>query len=194
MYAYVVPKDATGKLNCRHFLGGAKALSEMQTDFAENVGRNHGLERGLERSRARHTPIREYYGRVRAATPQAPSVDVPEGKLLEGKEAYGQRVAKSVLAQIAPEFSAIKAKAQQFDLVQQKVKSAELAAKQAETQRRAQERLLQGERKKAQEATEKLKRLANLIMVGGEALLDVQAALRDRDQQQKLETKREIER
>ena len=37
--AYVVPKDPdTGRLNCRRFLGGAKALNEMQTDFARVVG------------------------------------------------------------------------------------------------------------------------------------------------------------
>ena len=44
MYAYVVPLDeATGRLNARKWLGGAKALSEMQTDFAANVGARHGL-------------------------------------------------------------------------------------------------------------------------------------------------------
>ena len=46
LYAYVVPIDPQGKLNCRHFLGGAKALSQMQTDFAEQVGQRHGLQRG----------------------------------------------------------------------------------------------------------------------------------------------------
>lgn len=39
MYAYVVPLDeATGRLNARRWLGGSKALSEMQTDFAATVG------------------------------------------------------------------------------------------------------------------------------------------------------------
>ena len=61
MYAYVVPLDDRGKLNCRHFLGGAKALSEMQSDFAENVGKVHGLERGIEGSKARHTTLKKYY-------------------------------------------------------------------------------------------------------------------------------------
>lgn len=61
MYAYVVPLDERGKLNCRHFLGGAKALSEMQSDFAENVGKVHGLERGIEGSKVRHTTIKQYY-------------------------------------------------------------------------------------------------------------------------------------
>ena len=55
MYAYVVPIDSKGKLNCRAFLGGAKALSEMQTDFADRVGIKHKLERGIEGSRAKHS-------------------------------------------------------------------------------------------------------------------------------------------
>ncbi|MFF0988233.1 MobV family relaxase, partial [Proteus mirabilis] len=54
MYAYVVPKDPdTGRLNCRRFLGGAAALREMQTDFAEQVGKQHGLQRGIEGSKAK---------------------------------------------------------------------------------------------------------------------------------------------
>jgi hypothetical protein len=64
MYAYVVPIDSKGKLNCRAFLGGAKALSEMQTDFADRVGKKHKLERGIEGSRAKHTKVREFYGAI----------------------------------------------------------------------------------------------------------------------------------
>jgi rRNA-processing protein FCF1 len=64
MYAYVVPIDSKGKLNCRAFLGGAKALSEMQTDFADRVGKKHRLERGIEGSKARHTKVRAFYGAI----------------------------------------------------------------------------------------------------------------------------------
>ena len=61
MYAYVVPIDERGKLNCRAFLGGAKALSELQTQFAQEVGQQHGLQRGIEGSKARHTRIQAFY-------------------------------------------------------------------------------------------------------------------------------------
>ena len=64
MYAYVVPIDSKGKLNCRAFLGGAKALSEMQSDFADRVGKKHRLERGIEGSKARHTKVRAFYGAI----------------------------------------------------------------------------------------------------------------------------------
>lgn len=62
MYAYVVPVDAaTGRLNARKWLGGARALSSMQTEFARDVGARHELERGIEGSKARHTRIRSFY-------------------------------------------------------------------------------------------------------------------------------------
>ena len=49
MYAYVVPRDPeTGRLNAKRWLGGAKALRDMQTEYAEQVGKRHGLERGLK--------------------------------------------------------------------------------------------------------------------------------------------------
>ena len=51
--AFVVPL-VNGKLNAKSFTGGAKVLAEMQTDFAEKVGLKHGLERGVERSKAVH--------------------------------------------------------------------------------------------------------------------------------------------
>ena len=42
----------------------------MQSEFAEQVGRQHGLERGLEGSRSRHTTIQAYYGRVEKGSQQ----------------------------------------------------------------------------------------------------------------------------
>lgn len=74
MYAYVVPLDARGKLNCRAFLGGAGALREMQTDFAQTVGARHGLQRGIEGSRAKHTRIQQYYARANADFEPLPPV------------------------------------------------------------------------------------------------------------------------
>ncbi|TCT09669.1 MobV family relaxase [Paralcaligenes ureilyticus] len=67
LIGYVVPlKD--GKLNAKAFLGGRQVLSKMQTDFAKKVGERHHLERGIERSTAKHTSIKEWYGLVNQAT------------------------------------------------------------------------------------------------------------------------------
>lgn len=65
MYAYVVPIDPdSGRLNAKRWLGGSKALNQMQTEFAEKVGARHGLERGIEGSKARHQTIKKHYAAI----------------------------------------------------------------------------------------------------------------------------------
>lgn len=76
IYAYVVPRDGE-KLNCKKWLGGANALSQMQTHYHKNVGQKYGLERGEMGSKARHTTIKKYYSDMQKAeslmTPPEPS-------------------------------------------------------------------------------------------------------------------------
>lgn len=76
MQVLVIPLDARGKLNARELVGGKDKLSQMQTDFARDVGQPFGLERGQERSRATHQTIQEYYGR--ASTPVEADFSLPE--------------------------------------------------------------------------------------------------------------------
>lgn len=55
-----------GKLNDRAFLGGHKnRLVQLQTDFHRCVASKFGLERGLEKSRARHTPNKVYAAKLK---------------------------------------------------------------------------------------------------------------------------------
>lgn len=75
--AYVVPIDPKGKLNCSHFLDGRTKLSEMQTEFAEKVGRRFNLERGIEGSQAKHQTIKQYYSKIQAPTPEI-KTKIPE--------------------------------------------------------------------------------------------------------------------
>lgn len=129
LVAYVVPLDDQGKLNAKSFLGGKAKLSAMQTDFADTVGRKHGLERGLEGSKATHTSIREYYGRVEGAQPGMPSVKPPEPKMAERLNitAYGERVAQHVLDELAPHIRQLKAKAAEADSAKREAKQAKAA-------------------------------------------------------------------
>ncbi|MBI4999027.1 MAG: plasmid recombination protein [Rhodocyclales bacterium] len=82
LWAYVVPIDEKGKLNCRRFLGGAEALRDMQSDFAKQVGEPHGLERGRAGSKAKHERVSQYYARVNAAFKPLPIVKTPPPKPL----------------------------------------------------------------------------------------------------------------
>jgi len=91
MYAYVVPIDPKGKLNCRHFLGGAKALSAMQTDFVEKVGCKHGLERGIEGSKAKHQRVKRFYAEIQKE-PQLPTIDPESLKPKSFKEGFFGRL------------------------------------------------------------------------------------------------------
>lgn len=87
------------KLSAAEFLDGPAKLSRLQTDFAEKVGKPHGLERGQLGSRARHTTIQQYYGRVNEAFDPLPEVVTPpqtiraepeKPGLFAGKEAKQQ--------------------------------------------------------------------------------------------------------
>lgn len=73
MSALVVPRDGD-KLNAKKWLGGKATLSAMQTDFAERVGKAHGLERGIEGSRSRHTSIKQWYAGIERANKAAPQI------------------------------------------------------------------------------------------------------------------------
>ena len=57
MTVMTIPLDERGKLNARAIVGSREQLSAMQTDFAERVGKVHGLERGLQGSPARHERV-----------------------------------------------------------------------------------------------------------------------------------------
>jgi len=64
LVAYVIPLDERGKLNARKFLGGRKVLSDMQTDFHQQVGEHFGLKRGVKGSKAKHKTIKQFYAEL----------------------------------------------------------------------------------------------------------------------------------
>lgn len=124
MYAYIVPIDPKGKLNARHFLGECNALSKMQTDFYENVGKDHGLERGIEKSKAKHVDIKSYYARVNATeVVRTPPITLDKPKLWESKSTYGFRVAKKILKDLELEWKTLSAKASEREVENRKAKA-----------------------------------------------------------------------
>lgn len=110
LVVYVVPLDITGRLNCKKWLGGKKLLSQMQTNFANEV-KNLGLERGLEGSTAEHKSIKQYYSEVNDALrdPNIVQPAVVEPKLFEMSKTYGERVANDVFQQLEPRFKQFEA-------------------------------------------------------------------------------------
>lgn len=105
MQVLVIPLDERGKLNARELIGGKARMSQMQTDFARDVGLSFGLERGRERSKATHQTIREYYGR--ANTPVEADFRLPErrrGAVLgmgrESDEEWRQRASEAAMGRL----------------------------------------------------------------------------------------------
>jgi hypothetical protein len=73
-----------GKLAANRVIGGPAGLSSLQDDFADKVGKKHGMRRGEKGSKAKHTSIRQFYGAIQAAggadalPPRVPVPPVPE--------------------------------------------------------------------------------------------------------------------
>lgn len=88
IHAFVVPIDEKGKLNCRHFLGGADKLHRLQDSYAAAM-RPYGLERGMEHSKAEHTEIKEFYGIIKQK-----DIILPEPKLWEFASTYKDKLLK----------------------------------------------------------------------------------------------------
>lgn len=136
--AFVVPLTKDGRLSAKEFIGNRTQMTADQTSFAKSV-QHLGLERGIEGSKARHTSISEYYQRVGRQTGQEPLIEVPEpsmGDRLKPAE-YGQKVARSVMDQINPEWIAAKAKAQELDSIRKRIPELEGAARTAQKQAKA---------------------------------------------------------
>ncbi len=58
--AFVVPITKDKRLSAKEFIGTREKLRDDQTSFADLM-EDLGLQRGVKRSKARHTTIREYY-------------------------------------------------------------------------------------------------------------------------------------
>lgn len=137
----VIPLDERGRLNARELVGSKATLSQMQTDFAEKVGTPFGLERGIERSAAKHDTIKEYYARANA--PLDLTLSLPErhsgGVLGFGKETeeeWRRRAEKTVVdglrgaaSNIVEQNTSLRRKNEQLeaDLEAEKQRSQEIA-------------------------------------------------------------------
>lgn len=130
LYAYAVPVDPqSGRLNAKRWLGGPGALSAMQTEFAERIGRTHGLERGIEGSKATHQRVRRHYAALNRPVEPPEALTLPDPHLVEGKAAYGQRVAQSVRQQLGPTWEAMTARSAEYATERRRREAAERAAK-----------------------------------------------------------------
>lgn len=66
-----VEKQACVRLGASTFIDGRKKLSQMQTDFAQQVGAKHGLVRGVKGSQATHVTTKEWQNALGAPAKHA---------------------------------------------------------------------------------------------------------------------------
>lgn len=103
LVAYVVPLTKDGRLSAKDFLGGRKILTQMQTEFAEKVGKPVGLQRGVEGSKATHTTAKQYAAALQknptlaAPAPPAPTLaDRVTGRAKQMEEEHAAAQAEHV--------------------------------------------------------------------------------------------------
>jgi Plasmid recombination enzyme len=110
LVCYVVPLDPqSGRLNASRWLDGRQRLSQMQTEFAHAVGGPHGLERGIEGSRASHLKVQQWYSQITRPDPVLNFA--PEEVQLRPGETHSMladRLSARVMADLKPTFSAAK--------------------------------------------------------------------------------------
>ena len=126
--AFVVPLTQDGRLSARDFIGNKAQMSLDQTTYAQRL-QHLGLQRGIEHSGARHTPIREFYGRVASTLLKTPAIAPPDASMMDrlNPRAYGEKVARSVLAQLEPAWEVLRAKALATELAQKQAREARAA-------------------------------------------------------------------
>lgn len=112
MTVMTIPLDDRGKLNARALVGDRGKLSAMQTDFAERVGKPHGLERGVQGSRATHERVKSAYAHLN--DPEH-AVELPERRpgnfLGRGKETdaqWRQRASEAATGALVGAWSAMR--------------------------------------------------------------------------------------
>jgi len=96
LHALIVPIAQTEKgpsLSAKRFFSGKAMLSALQTAFHREVGKEFGLDRGIEKSGAHHTEIKEFYGTMKKA-PKIDLGDIPRRKTQEWKQATEERIRK----------------------------------------------------------------------------------------------------
>lgn len=95
IHAFVVPIDERGRLNAKRFTDGSRAMTDIQTSYAEHVA-ELGLERGLVGSSASHKNIRKMYAELNRAIDTVPTIK--EG---ETAEQYRARILEILQTQRA---------------------------------------------------------------------------------------------
>lgn len=115
--AFVVPLTQDGRLSAKEFIGNRSKMTADQTSFAKAV-EHLGLERGIERSRATHTSIKQHYAAIERAavghvtiSPEAVKPKVIKKGIFTRQEETPEAVAERLTAAVTKAYEPMTAKA-----------------------------------------------------------------------------------
>ncbi|EBU2869333.1 plasmid recombination enzyme [Salmonella enterica] len=115
--AFVVPLTQDGRLSAKEFIGNRSKMTADQTSFAKAV-EHLGLERGIERSRATHTSIKQHYAAIERAavghvtiSPEAVKPQVVKKGIFTRQEETPEAVAERLTAAVTKAYEPTTAKA-----------------------------------------------------------------------------------
>lgn len=116
-------KEVT-RVTCKEYLDGRGKLSALQSSYAQAMA-PFGLDRGVKRSKATHTEVREWYAiQQRAAASAKKAIKRPvvpaciEPRLLETSRSYGERVRTEFIAELKPDIDQLVRTARELRLAQ----------------------------------------------------------------------------
>jgi len=128
MHVLVVPlvKNERGtKLNASRWLDGKAKLTQMQTEFAKEVGFKHDLTRGVEGSAAKHERVRRFYGLVNQPEREL-KIDIPKPPkfgVVYDLDHWKKGVEEMVFKQIQPGYEAFQARSRKLAIVERELES-----------------------------------------------------------------------
>jgi flagellar biosynthesis GTPase FlhF len=187
LVAYVVPLTKDGRLSAKDFLGGRKVLTQMQTEFAEHVGKPAGLQRGVEGSKATHTTAKQYAAALQKnptlAPPAAPAPTIADritGRAKQMEEEHAAAQAEHLaLVEQARNVAAVnrRARAQQATALEQLRQDAEEVKRHEAEAARLREENRRLKRELQEERTYFQQQIANLKVALAKAVDQVKSLL-----------------
>jgi len=122
-------------LSANYYMGSRDKLIQLQSDFAEQVGKRHGLRRGVERSALNHVDLKTYHDALMKGLQQrldiSPALLTPKSSMLGLRRESPEEMAVRVTEALQTQVEGLMAQLATAQLDRQRAKEWELTAARA---------------------------------------------------------------
>lgn len=122
-------------LSANHYMGSRDKLIKLQSDFAEQVGKRHGLRRGVERSALTHVDLKTYHDALMRGFQQRldipPELLKPKSSMLGFRRESPEEMAARVTKVLQEQVEGLMARLATADIDRQRAKEWERTAARA---------------------------------------------------------------